>query len=319
MSYKIFIDGESGTTGLEIKQRLSKVAGVDILSIDPNVRKNIGERLNMFARSDLVFLCLPDSDARTIMLKADPEIKVIDASTAHRTADNWVYGMPELSSEQRQKIKESNRVANPGCHATGFILLVRPLIDAGIIPEDAFLNFHSITGYSGGGKEMIWSYEGRTGKLTELKSPRQYALTQDHKHLPEIQTQSRISISPVFSPIVGDFYKGMLITIPLHGKMLKKRYGPLELVDFYRKRYKCDPLILVKDIEDVSASGFVDADGMAGHDNVEITVSGNNQRMTLMARYDNLGKGASGAAIQNMNIMLGLPELEGLQIKKDGE
>ena len=319
MLYKIFIDGESGTTGLEIKQRLSTHCGVEVISIDQSLQKNTNERLKMFDKADLVFLCLPDSSAKSIMEEVDTDTGVIDASTAHRVDANWVYGLPELCRGQRDKIRSSNRVANPGCHATGFILLIRPLVDAGYLSENALLNFHSLTGYSGGGKTMINSYEKAEYPADNLRAPRHYALTQMHKHLPEMQIQSGITTPPLFSPIVGNFYRGMHVTVPLHSRILKKKTAPDELMDFYRARYKNDSLISVKNVEDVFCEGFVNADGMAGNNGMEITVCGNSERMMLMARYDNLGKGASGAAIQNMNIMLGFPESDGLQIKKDSE
>ncbi len=319
MGNKIFIDGEAGTTGLEIKSRLSGQEGIEILSIDEELRKDHVERLRLYKEADIVFLCLPDAESAAISSEADPDTKIIDASTTHRVSEGWVYGLPELVSQvgnsQKDKIKNANRIANPGCHATGFILLIRPLVDAGLLKKDALISAHSITGYSGGGKSMIAEYgaDGAT-KQSRLDSPGQYGLSQSHKHLPEMVTQGNIEKTPVFIPIVSDFYRGMLVSIPIHIQVLNSKADHKDLIDLYKVKYADCPLISVKTEEEASVNGFIYADSLKERDDLEIIVCGNGERITLMARYDNLGKGASGAAIQNMNIMLGLPEHRGLRI-----
>lgn len=310
MQHKVFIDGESGTTGLEIKKRLSGLDNIKLLSIDENKRKDKEQRLSLFSEADLVFLCLPDEESKAIAGKANNYTKIIDASTAHRTSDSWVYGLPELDSGQRDSIKKSSRVSNPGCHATGFILLTRPLIDEEIISPAAQLNAHSITGYSGGGKSMIAQYESSRGI-----SPGQYGLSQDHKHLPEMMAYGKVDTAPIFTPIVGDFYRGMLISIQLHTSMLSRRMGVDDMIEVYRNRYNDCPLISVQTEKEITDNGFLYADKLKNRDDVQLTICGNDERMTLMAIYDNLGKGASGAAIQNMNIMLDQHEFTGLSIE----
>ena len=309
MGYKVFIDGGHGTTGLKIHERLDQRDDIEILRIDEAHRKDLDARIEMTKQADISILCLPDAASRELAQAAPPDVRLIDTSTAHRTNPDWVYGMPELAPGQREKIRNAARVANPGCHATGFILLVRPLVDAGILPPDYPLDAFCITGYSGGGKKMIQNHE-KADREAYLSSPGQYGLTQKHKHLPEMVMMTGISRAPAFSPIVGDFYSGMVMTVPLHTGMLHGSPGPEEIRQVYRERYGEEKLIRVmdKDPED----GFIHSNVMAGSDEFQIFVTGNDERVLLLSRFDNLGKGASGQAVQNMNIMLGIEETKGV-------
>lgn len=309
MGYKVFIDGGHGTTGLKIHERLDQRDDIEILRIDEAHRKDLDARIEMTKQADISILCLPDAASRELAQAAPPNVRLIDTSTAHRTNPDWVYGMPELAPGQREKIRNAARVANPGCHATGFILLVRPLVDAGILPPDYPLDAFCITGYSGGGKKMIQNHE-KADREAYLSSPGQYGLTQKHKHLPEMVMMTGISQAPAFSPVVGDFYSGMVMTVPLHTGMLHGSPGPEEIRQVYRERYGGEKLIRVmdKDPED----GFIHSNVMAGSDEFQIFVTGNEERVLLLSRFDNLGKGASGQAVQNMNIMLGIEETKGV-------
>lgn len=309
MGYKVFIDGGHGTTGLKIHERLDQRDDIEILRIDEAHRKDLDARIEMTKQADISILCLPDAASRELAQAAPPDVRLIDTSTAHRTNPDWVYGMPELAPGQREKIRNAARVANPGCHATGFILLVRPLVDAGILPPDYPLDAFCITGYSGGGKKMIQNHE-KADREAYLSSPGQYGLTQKHKHLPEMVMMTGISQAPAFSPIVGDFYSGMVMTVPLHTGMLHGSPGPEEIRQVYRERYGEEKMIRVmdKDPED----GFIHSNVMAGSDEFQIFVTGNEERVLLLSRFDNLGKGASGQAVQNMNIMLGIEETKGV-------
>lgn len=309
MGYKVFIDGGHGTTGLKIHERLDQRDDIEILRIDEAHRKDLDARIEMTKQADISILCLPDAASQELAQAAPPDVRLIDTSTAHRTNPDWVYGMPELAPGQREKIRNAARVANPGCHATGFILLVRPLVDAGILPPDYPLDAFCITGYSGGGKKMIQNHE-KADREAYLSSPGQYGLTQKHKHLPEMVMMTGISRAPAFSPIVGDFYSGMVMTVPLHTGMLHGGPGPEEIRQVYRERYGGEELIRVmdKDPED----GFIHSNVMAGSDEFQIFVTGNEERVLLLSRFDNLGKGASGQAVQNMNIMLGIEETKGV-------
>lgn len=309
MGYKVFIDGGHGTTGLKIHERLDQRDDIEILRIDEAHRKDLDARIEMTKQADISILCLPDAASRELAQAAPPDVRLIDTSTAHRTNPDWVYGMPELAPGQREKIRNAARVANPGCHATGFILLVRPLVDAGILPPDYPLDAFCITGYSGGGKKMIQNHE-KADREAYLSSPGQYGLTQKHKHLPEMVMMTGISQAPAFSPIVGDFYSGMVMTVPLHTGMLHGSPGPEEIRQVYRERYGEEKLIRVmdKDPED----GFIHSNVMAGSDEFQIFVTGDEERVLLLSRFDNLGKGASGQAVQNMNIMLGIEETKGV-------
>ncbi len=304
---KIFIDGSAGTTGLRIRERLADREGLDILTLPEELRKDVEARRVALNSADIAFLCLPDAAAiEAVGLVDNPNTAIIDTSTAHRTADGWTYGFPELVGADA--IKQSKRVANPGCHASGFAALVAPLVKAGLIDPDAKLTCFSLTGYSGGGKPMIAAYEA-ADRDELLGAPRQYGLTQSHKHLPEMAKVCGLTHPPVFCPIVGDFYSGMEVTVMLHGDDLK---GTVEDVKTaYRKTYVGTMVHLCVE---TSENGFLSAAAMSGRDDMEITVNGNEERLILTARFDNLGKGASGAAIQNMNILLGCDQTTGLVI-----
>ena len=307
--YKVFIDGAHGTTGLRINEYLAQRPDIQILEIDPELRKDTGARINMIKEADVSILCLPDQASREIAAAAPADSVIIDTSTAHRTDPDWTYGMPELTADQRDKIRSSTRIANPGCHASGFILLVRPLIDAGLLDKDALLTCFCMTGYSGGGKKMIADYEN-DGRDAALDSPGQYALGQSHKHLPEMVAMTGIANAPCFSPVVADFYSGMVMTVPIHTAMLKDGADIDDVKETLHKRYDSEALITV--IDEAPESGKVYSNPMAGSNGMEIYVTGNEERMLLIASYDNLGKGASGAAVQNLNIVLGTEETAGL-------
>ncbi len=307
--YKVFIDGAHGTTGLRINEYLAGRSDIQILEIDPGKRKDTEARVSMIKEADVSILCLPDQASREIAAAAPADSVIIDTSTAHRTDPYWTYGMPELTAGQRDKIRSSTRIANPGCHASGFILLVRPLIEAGLLDKDALLTCFCITGYSGGGKKMIADYEDAE-RDADLDSPGQYALGQAHKHLPEMVKMTGIVNAPCFSPVVADFYSGMVMTVPLHTSMLKNGAGIDDVKKTLHQRYDNEPLIKVND--EAPESGKVYSNPMAGNNGVEMYVTGNEERILLIASYDNLGKGASGAAVQNLNIVLGTEETAGL-------
>ena len=304
---KIFIDGSAGTTGLRIRERLADREGIEILFLPEELRKDVEARRVALNSADIAFLCLPDAAAiEAVSLVDNPNTAIIDTSTAHRTADGWTYGFPELVGADT--IKKSKRIANPGCHASGFVALVAPLVKAGIISPDAKLTCFSRTGYSGGGKPMIAAYEAKD-RDPLLSAPRQYGLTQKHKHLPEMAKICGLNYDPVFCPIVGDFYSGMEVTVMLHGSDIT---GDIEDIKAaYRKTYVGT---MVKLCVEADESGFLSAAAYSGRDDMEITVGGNDDRVILTARFDNLGKGASGAAIQNMNILLGVDPTTGLVI-----
>ena len=307
--YKVFIDGAHGTTGLRINEYLAGRSDIQILEIDPGKRKDTEARVSMIKEADVSILCLPDQASREIAAAAPADSVIIDTSTAHRTDPYWTYGMPELTAGQRDKIRSSTRIANPGCHASGFILLVRPLIEAGLLDKDALLTCFCITGYSGGGKKMIADYEDAE-RDADLDSPGQYALGQAHKHLPEMVKMTGIVNAPCFSPVVADFHSGMVMTVPLHTSMLKNGAGIDDVKKTLHQRYDNEPLIKVND--EAPESGKVYSNPMAGNNGVEMYVTGNEERILLIASYDNLGKGASGAAVQNLNIVLGTEETAGL-------
>ena len=303
----VFIDGSAGTTGLRIVERLSERKDLTLLILPEELRKDPNARADALASADIAFLCLPDDAAKeSVALAQGSNVKIIDTSTAHRTDPNWVYGMPELSG-QRQRICNSSRIANPGCHASGFIALVAPLVENGILSKDIPLSCFSLTGYSGGGKKMIAQYED-TCRPGLYDAPRQYALTQSHKHLPEMAAVCGIEILPIFCPIVGDFYSGMEVTVPLFANQVN---GSIEDIRALYKGYYHEGLI---HYEDADTDGLLSACAYSGRDDMGVSVFGNPDRMILTARFDNLGKGASGAAIQNMNLLLGLPENTGLNV-----
>ncbi len=304
----VFIDGSVGTTGLRIADRLSTRHDLKLITLSEELRKDTNARKDAINSADIVFLCLPDAAAiEAVSLTETPSVKIIDTSTAHRTAPDWTYGMPELAG-YRDKIAVSHRVANPGCHASGFVSLVAPLVQNGLVRADAALPCFSLTGYSGGGKKMIAEYES-DDRSPLLKGPRQYALTQQHKHLKEMVTVCGLKAAPIFCPIVADFYSGMEVTVPLFKQDVRGTADDIRALyaDYYRSG-------LVKFIDDTDADGMLSAAAYADRDDLQITVQGNEDRILLVARFDNLGKGASGAAIQNMNILLGTDETMGLNV-----
>ncbi len=303
---KVFIDGSAGTTGLRIYDRLSARDDISLIILPDEVRKDTAARKDAINSADIVFLCLPDDAAReSVTLLENKNTVIIDTSTAHRTESNWTYGFPELNG-MREKIKNSKLIANPGCHASGFIALIKPLIDANVLNKDAALSCFSLTGYSGGGKKMIADYESDEKDLL-LFAPRQYGLTQQHKHLKEMKAITGIEVLPAFCPIVGDFYSGMEVSIPLFKKNLTTDIDGIKAI--YKECYNSK---IVHFDESPDEGGFMSALALSGRDDMEISVAGNCDRILLTARYDNLGKGASGSAIQNMNIVLGVDETTGL-------
>ena len=307
---KVFIDGKAGTTGLKIFDRLEQRNDIEILTLSEQLRKDVCARKQIINSADVVFLCLPDDAAReSVSLVENDSVKVIDASTAHRTQADWAYGFPELSEQFRSRIKSGKRVAVPGCHATGFLSLVYPLLKSGILPKDYPLVSNAITGYSGGGNAMIGEYE--KGGDIALKSPRQYALGQMHKHLKEMQTISGLQSTPIFTPVVSDFYCGLQVTVPLYSRLLKSISSPRQMREFLEDYYSGQKLVTVLG-EKSFESGFVPSNILAEKDNLQIFVGGNDERILLIALLDNLGKGASGAAVQCLNIMLGKDETTGL-------
>ena len=303
---KIFIDGSAGTTGLRIRERLMERRDVELIALPEEKRKDENARRDALNRADVAFLCLPDAAAveAAAMIEND-RTAVIDTSTAHRTAPGWVYGFPEVNG-LREKIRQSKRIANPGCHASGFIALIAPLVRAGLVDASAQLSCFSLTGYSGGGKKMIAEYEG-SDRNPLLDAPRQYGLTQQHKHLPEMAAIAGLNAPPCFCPIVADFYSGMEVSVPLFASQIKGT--PAQIREIYREVYAG---LVVRYVESPDEGGFLSAAALSGNDGMEISVSGNDARILLTARYDNLGKGASGAAIQNLNLLLGADETAGL-------
>lgn len=307
---KIFVDGSQGTTGLRIFDRLSEFKDIELITLPEELRKDKDARKQALNSADVAFLCLPDDAAReSVSLIENENTVVIDTSTAHRTLDDWAYGFPELSQSHREKLKNSKRIAVPGCHASGFIALVYPLVEAGAIDEDILLSCFSLTGYSGGGKKMIAEYEEEPDVL--LEAPRQYALGQTHKHLKEMVKISGINNAPVFCPVVSSFYSGMEVTVPLFKEQLKNGFTPQKIKALYKEKYNSE---LVKYQEDLSEGGFISAGILSGKDNMIVSVFGNDDRIILTARYDNLGKGASGAAIECLNIVLGNTDTQGLEV-----
>ncbi len=302
----VFIDGSAGTTGLRIYDRLNARDDISLIKLPEELRKDDNARAQAINSADIVFLCLPDDAARqAVTFVKNDKTAIIDTSTAHRTNDDWVYGFPELTLK-REQIINSKRIANPGCHASGFIALVKPLIEAGVLSGDAALSCFSITGYSGGGKKMIADYESADNSAL-LKAPRQYGLTQQHKHLKEMQVITGIETPPAFCPIVADFYSGMEVTVTLFKHDIKANIDEIKAI---YKNYYTGRLVHLDDEAD--EAGFLSAAALSGKDDMQLCVFGNEDRIILVARYDNLGKGASGAAIQNMNILMGVDETTGL-------
>ena len=322
MKPRVYIDGKEGTTGLQIYERLAAREDIELLLIDEDKRKDKAERALLMNMADVVFLCLPDDAAReAVTLVTNPDTRIIDASTAHRTHPDWDYGFPELSAEHRANIIKSKRVANPGCHASGFVSIVYPMVAMGILPADAALSCFSLTGYSGGGKKMIAQYEGEE-KTEVMASPAIYGVTQSHKHLPEMKAVCGLEHKPVFSPIVDDYYKGMATTVPFHMSQLK---GVTTLHEVWKKladhygTYNGKRLVWVAG-DPTDEEGGIEATSkfygnqMAGKDGMALLLAGNDEQFTVTALFDNLGKGASGAAVQNMNLMLGFEEMTGLNL-----
>lgn len=306
---KIFIDGSAGTTGLRIYERLESRKDIELIRLSEELRKDINARKSAINSADIAFLCLPDSAAvEAVSLAENDNTVIIDTSTAHRTNPEWAYGFPELSKDMEQKIADSKRIAVPGCHASGFISLVFPLIKAGILDKNTLLTCFSVTGYSGGGKKMIAEYES-TDRDPLLSAPRQYGIAQKHKHLPEMTAVCGLDNAPLFSPIVADFYSGMEVTVPLFKSQINGTVDDIKRV--YKEKYN-GPVVRYK--EEFDEGGFVSANSLTGKDSMEISVSGNEDRILLISRYDNLGKGASGAAVECMNIVMGVDKTTGLEL-----
>lgn len=313
---KIFIDGSEGTTGLRIHERFAGRDDIELLAISGELRKDREERARLINQSDITFLCLPDEAAKeSVALVENDQVRIIDTSTAHRTDEGWAYGFPELSAIHRKQIKEGKRVAVPGCHATGFISLAYPLVSSGILAPDYPVSAFSLTGYSGGGKKMIAQYEDAK-RPGECDAPREYALSQQHKHLKEMKAITGLSREPLFSPIVADYYSGMVVTLPIYMEYLRKISSPEELCRFFEEFYAGEAFVKVMPFgaESELTGTMMAGNGCSGWDGLKIYISGNKDRVVLNAQFDNLGKGASGAAIQCLNIMLGCEESKGLNL-----
>ncbi len=311
MKTKVYIDGQSGTTGLQIYDRIGQREDLELLRIPEELRHDPDERKKYLNSADIVFLCLPDEGAReAVSFIENPDVRVIDASTAHRTNPDWTYGYPELSKAQREAIRTSKRVANPGCHATGFISTTAPLVAMGVIPKDYPMSCYSLTGYSGGGKKMIAEYEAE-GRSELLDAPGIYGLNLHHKHLPEMQAVTGLAYPPVFMPVVDDYYKGMATTIMLQNRLLPGQPSAEEICAKLADYYRDEHFVSVVPFGENDSKLY--ANKLAGTNRLEIVVCGHEEQTTVTALFDNLGKGASGAAVQNMNIMLGLPEETGLE------
>ncbi len=313
MSYRVFVDGQEGTTGLRIHEYLAQRSDIEVLRIDAEQRKNPAERKRLLNAADVAFLCLPDAASREAAAMIDnPNTCLIDASTAHRITPGWAFGLPELAADQRSKLRESKRIANPGCHASAFILLMRPLVDAGLIPDGMTVSATSITGYSGGGKKMIESYEA--GGDHRLSAPRPYALGLAHKHIPEMTRHTGLSRAPIFMPIVGPFYKGLAASVPLALADLKPGTTGQTLQQVLAERYQGERFVRVMPLSDPATleDGFFDVQACNDSNRVDLFVFASEQQAIVIARLDNLGKGASGAAVQSMNVHLGVDEGLGL-------
>jgi N-acetyl-gamma-glutamyl-phosphate reductase len=311
MKTKVYIDGQVGTTGLQIYERIGNRTDLELLRIDEDKRHDTDERRKFLNSADIVFLCLPDAGAiEAVSLIENPDVRVIDASTAHRTSDEWVYGYPELSKEQRAAIAAGKRVANPGCHATGLISSVAPLVKMGILPADYPVTCYSLTGYSGGGKKMIAQYEAQD-RDEKLSAPGIYGLTLKHKHIPEMQKVTGLTYPPVFMPIVDDYYKGMATTIMLQNRLLPGQPSAKDICASLQSYYADEHFVTVLPYD--AKQGTVYANVLAGTNHLQLVVCGYEDQTSVTALFDNLGKGASGAAVQNMNIMLGLDETIGLE------
>ena len=314
MKTKIFIDGSEGTTGLRIFERFEGRDDVELLKIPTELRKDPATIEQYINASDITFLCLPDAAAVEAAAMAKDDVVIIDTSTAHRTADGWAYGFPELSAEHRNAVRNSKRIAVPGCYASGFIGIGYPLVKMGILPEDYPVSIFAVSGYSGGGKKLIAAYE-EEGRDKKFDSARMYAWGQSHKHLKEMKKITGLAEEPLFCPMTTNYHSGMIVQVPLFVDRLAKQVTPEELRDLFADYYKGERFIRVLPYgADVEAGGALFSDACAGWDGMEILVTGNSERIVVATRFDNLGKGASGAAIQCMNIVLGCDEAKGLQL-----
>lgn len=311
---KVYIDGQEGTTGLKIFERFKGRTDLEILRIDEAKRKDPEERKKLINASDFTFLCLPDAASiEAVSFVENENTRIIDASTAHRTNPAWAYGFPELSAEHREKIVTSKRVAVPGCYASGFASMAYPLVKNGILPKDYPVTVHAVSGYSGAGKKGIAQYEAE-GRSADLVTPRQYALTQMHKHLPEMKAVAGLDYTPIMNPYICDYFAGMVVSLPLHTRLLSKKCTPADIREMFAEHYEGSNFVKVAELgaADVAPDGFVAANTLAGTNMMEIIVSGNDDRIIVASRLDNLGKGASGAAVQCLNIMMGADETTGL-------
>ncbi len=314
MAFKVYVDGQEGTTGLRIHEYLARRSDVELLRIDAEHRKDPAERSRLLNAADVAFLCLPDAASREAAAMVDnPRTCLIDASTAHRTHADWAFGLPELAPGQRERLRQSKRIANPGCHASAFILLLRPLVDANLVPAGLPVNALSITGYSGGGKKMIEQYQA-TPVEPALTSPRPYGLTLAHKHVPEMMAHTGLTARPVLMPVVSNFYKGLSVSVPLHLSQLASGSSPEAMHAALARHYAGERFVRVQALRDAATleGGFFDVQACNDTNYVDIFVFANDSQVLLMARLDNLGKGASGAAVQSMNVHLGVDEGQGL-------
>ena len=315
MAYKIFIDGKEGTPGLKIYERFAGRSDIEILQIDDEKRKDPAEKAKMINASDFTFLCLPDAASiESVALCTNPKTRIIDASTAHRTNPDWAYGFPELDKSFREKIISSNRVAVPGCYASGFVAIAYPLVKAGILPRDYPVVVHAVSGYSGAGKKAIAQYEA-ADRDKSLDSPRLYALTQSHKHLPEMKKIPGLDFEPVFNPYVCDYFQGMTVTVGLHSRLLSKKVSAKDIWQMFASHYDGCNFVKVAGFmgEGTLTEQFIPANTLAGTNEMQVFVYGNDERIDITTRFDNLGKGASGAAVQCLNIMMGIDETTGLK------
>lgn len=314
---KVYIDGSEGTTGLRINERFKNREDIEILSIPSELRKDPNERSKYINQSDITFLCLPDAaaiEAVSLVKEDNDHTVIIDASTAHRTDAGWAYGFPELGADFREKIKNGKRIAVPGCYASGFMMMVYPLIKLGIMSPDYPVSVSALSGYSGAGKKAIALYESEE-KTSDLYAPRVYALSQQHKHLKEMKAIAGLSKEPLFLPVVDDYYSGMIVSLPIYADLLNKKLTPEELRDVYAKYYEGEQFIHVMPFgSEAEGNNFLPANEYSGRDDAQIYITGNNDRLLVSARFDNLGKGASGAAVQCMNIVMGCDEAKGLVI-----